>query len=155
MSTQDTEDRPDVIERLSWIHISDNRVLFVRSPEGDVFFDPGVKRDHQRPDEVVLADKMLLDLDINLVPGTIRRLTSFSFAAPAYGKEDGITVEICCYESDYLGLIKPTKFIKDIAWIPGEKILPVSVAGFAIVQRLANDGVIPGYALECIAINDE
>ena len=101
-------------------------VLYVRSPDGKMFFIPGARRievpqesedykakqDYQ--DKLVLMQKMQLDLTVDLVFETIQKYTSF--AAPAFGKEEGTMVENHYFFAEYKGRLRETPQIYQLEW---------------------------------------
>lgn len=136
-----TEAAEEVIERLSWLCIINNQVLYGRAPGGDVFFDPGCRRVEGKSDEQALFEKIKLDFEIEL-SAPIQLMTSF--AAPAWGKPDGVMVEMRCFAAQYpLPLkLRPTPHIAEFGWFTSGDQRPTSEAGRAILQFLNAEGLI-------------
>lgn len=132
----------ETIVRLSWILIRQRKVLFVRSPEGEVFFDPGGRKVEGTNNLQVLAAKIHHDLGLELDTDSAIE-TSFTFAAPAYGKDDEVMVEMHCYMTDYAGELNPVPaFIAEMGWFTSNDMRKTSPAGRAILQYLEKEGLI-------------
>jgi hypothetical protein len=136
----------ETFERVACLFIRENEntgakeVLFVRSPSGAVFFIPGGRRIEGRKDDEVLTQKIKLDLGIDLVPETIEKYTSF--AAPAFGKEEGTMVENHYFVAEYLGMLKLTPQIYEMEWRPYGHGKDITIADEAVMKRLHSEGII-------------
>ena len=135
----------EYFERVAWICVRENdrtkkEVLFVRSPDGDRFMIPGGRTKKGQDDKLTLAEKIKLDLTVDLVPDTIRLFTSFG--ASAYGKDMGVMVGNKYYFADHLGMIQTTPQIYFIAWLPFETDEELTEADIAVMLQLRNEGII-------------
>ena len=104
----------NTIDKLAWVHIKDKKVLYVRSKHKDTFFNPGGKRKEGESDEQALVREVKEELNVALMPETIRFMETFT--AQAYGKPEGVSVEMKCYAGDYMGTLTPTSEIEELAW---------------------------------------
>jgi 8-oxo-dGTP diphosphatase len=140
---EELEEQPlqedDLIERLSWIFIRNRRVLFVRKKGGDVFFDPGCRREGNQDDALTLSKKIKEDFDIDLAL-PLELMTSF--AAPAYGKQGEAMVEIRCYLANYSGVFTIADHIAETDWFIGSDMHRTSDAGKHILEWLSQHGLI-------------
>jgi len=145
-------------QKLCWICIRDYKMLFVRKFGGDMFFDPGCrrvlltpeevgglseydKREKQRlKDEQVLVEKIREELEIE--PGPLFNMNSFSFSAQAYGKPEGVMVSAYCLMGEFKGVLRPTKFIEEIAWFSSADRKKTTDLGNALLQKLRNEGLV-------------
>jgi len=144
----------DTIPRVACLFIRETdagakEVLFVRSPDGAAFFIPGGRRveakldeDQEEVDKKVLARKMRLDLDVELVLDELTKYTSF--AAPAFGKEEGVMVENKYFVAhSYLGLLKTTMQIYALAWRRYDSSMDdCTEADRAAMSLLREEGII-------------
>lgn len=135
----------EYFERAAWICVRENdrsrkEVLFVRSPTGDRLIIPGVRTKECRDDKLTLAEKIKLDLNVDLVPDTMVLFTSFG--ASAYGKDEGVMVGNKYYFAECLGLIQTTPQIYFIEWLPYETDEDLTEADTAALQQLRDAGLI-------------
>lgn len=135
----------EYFERAAWICVRENdrsrkEVLFVRSPTGDRLIIPGVRTKEGLDDKQTLAQKIKLDLNVDLVADTMVLFTSFG--ASAYGKDEGVMVGNRYYFAEYLGLIQTTPQIYFIEWLPYETSEELTEADTAALQQLRDAGII-------------
>lgn len=156
-SAASAQEPEETIVRLSWLLIHERKVLFVRSPKGQVFFDPGGRRKEGANDLQVLSSKIRHDLGVELDLDSVVETTSFKFVAsdeekqepsfvvkaPAFGKPEDVMVEMHCYMSDYIGTLNPAPaFIAEMDWFTSSDMRKTSDAGKAILQHLEKEGLI-------------
>jgi len=103
------------IDKLAWIYIVDRKILSTRSRGKDTYYIPGGKREAGESDETALIREVSEELDVQLMPETIRYLETFE--AQAHGKSAGMTVRMTCYTGDYEGELKPSSEIEEIVWM--------------------------------------
>ena len=140
-----SQEQDEDFERLSWIYIRNNKVLFVRKKDTDVFFDPGCRRVPGQDDKATLAQKIKEDFSVDLeMPFELMT----SFAAPAYGKPDDVMVEMRCYWVNPIGVLRPAPYLEQ-AWFTGSDAYDeqgqkqrTSDAGKHILQWLSQHGLI-------------
>ncbi|MEN0678887.1 NUDIX domain-containing protein [Plesiomonas shigelloides] len=94
-----------IIDKLAWILIRDGKLLTVRSKGKSLFYLPGGKREAGESDEQALLREIKEELDVDLIPETIKYIGTFE--AQADGKSEGVTVKLSCYLSDYSGHLHP------------------------------------------------
>jgi hypothetical protein len=150
MAIQTFSAQDDFFVRLAWLYIRpkedsvQNEVLFVRAPSGGAFFIPGGRQVWGREDEEkeVLAQKIRLDLAVDLVMETLRLYVSIQ--APAFGKEEGVMVKNRYYFAEYIGLLKCTPQIYQIEWITcnDNRDLPLTEVDQVLLMRLKDDGIL-------------
>lgn len=133
--------RSESFVKLSWVHIKNKRMLFVRSPEGDVFFDPGCRRIEGISDEKVLREKMLDELHVELLL-PLMKINNFGFSVPAYGKPEGTMAEAVVYMGSCLGMPQTTSYIAEVAWFSSSDMDKTSDLGKALLQQLSSEGLI-------------
>jgi len=104
----------DHIDKLAWILIKDRSILRVRSKNKDVFYNPGGKRDEDESDQEALIREIKEELDVDLIEDTIKYINTFE--AQAHGKPEGTVVRVTCYSADYVGELKPSSEIEELAW---------------------------------------
>jgi 8-oxo-dGTP diphosphatase len=105
----------NLIDKLAWIHIVDRKILSTRSRGKDTYYIPGGKREAGESNEAALIREVYEELDIRLVPETIRYVGTFE--AQAHGKSAGTTVRMTCYTGDYEGELKPSSEIEEMVWM--------------------------------------
>lgn len=135
----------EYFERVAWICVRENErskkeVLFARSPTGDRFMIPGGRIKEGQDERLTLAHKIKFDLNVDLVPDTMRLFTSFG--ASAYGKDEGVMVANKYYVADYLGMIQTTQQIYSIKWLPYDTDEELTEADIAVMLQLRNEGII-------------
>ncbi|WP_230406062.1 NUDIX hydrolase, partial [Plesiomonas shigelloides] len=84
-----------IIDKLAWILIRDGKLLTVRSKGKSLFYLPGGKREAGESDEQALLREIKEELDVDLIPETIKYIGTFE--AQADGKSEGVTVKLTCY----------------------------------------------------------
>jgi hypothetical protein len=133
----------DLIEHLSWIHIVQGKVLFVKAKKRDVFYAPGARRQQGRDDKEVLKEKILKDLCV-VLKNPLELIEDFS--APAHGKDqsgEGTMVEVRCYRTHFDGHIFQSHDIEAIRWCTSrDKDDELSPAALATLQVLRSHGLI-------------
>jgi len=128
------------IDKLSWIHIKDRKVLYARSKNKDLFYNPGGKREGEETDEQALIREISEELDVRLIPSTLQHLNTFS--AQAHGKPKGVLVQIKCFKGDCIGQVKPNSEIEELDWFTSKDKHRTSITGQLILEWLHTEGLI-------------
>lgn len=127
----------NLIDKLAWIHIQNRKILSTRSKGKDAWYIPGGKREQGETDIQALIREVKEELDVDLLPGTISYLETFS--AQAHGKPEGVFVQMTCYKGDYQGNLKPSSEIEEIKWLTSDtdpKLLsPVDIIIFTYLKE--------------------
>lgn len=90
-------------------------MLGVKSYGKGTPFTPGGKREGAETDEQALVREIKEELSVDLAPSTLKYLQTFT--AQAYGKPEGVMVEIKCYSADFAGEFKPGAEIESLEWL--------------------------------------
>jgi ADP-ribose pyrophosphatase YjhB (NUDIX family) len=128
------------IDKLAWVCNKDRKTLYVRSKGKELFFNPGGKREGDETDSEALTREIKEELNIELVPDTIKYLETFM--AQAAGKPEGVMVQIKCYAADSLGAPTPTSEIEELAWFTSADMHRTSATGQLILQWLKGQNLI-------------
>jgi 8-oxo-dGTP diphosphatase len=104
----------EIIDKLAWVHIKDRRVLSTLSKGKDTYYIPGGKREAGESDQDALSREIKEELDVRLIPASLRFMGAFE--AQAHGKGEGVGVRMTCYTGDFEGEIKPTNEVGEVAW---------------------------------------
>lgn len=130
----------DTIDKLGWICIKDRKVLSARSKTAELFFVPGGKREPGESDEQALCREIEEELAVALVPTSLKYLEVFE--AQAHGKPEGVMVRITCYTGDYVGEVKPTSEIAELAWFDSSDKAKISLITVIIFDWLKQRDLI-------------
>jgi len=120
----------EIIDKVAWLCIKDRKVLGVRSKGRDTFYTPGGKREGSETDEQALVRELKEEISIDLIPGTLKYLNTFT--AQAHGKPEGVLVEIKCYSAEYSGELRPQSEIEEIGWL-GSDYFPKAGKPFQLI----------------------
>lgn len=112
------------IDKIAWIHLRDRRVLTARSHGKDVFYLPGGKRESGESDEQCLIREIREELNLALLPGSLRRLAHFE--AQAHGRPPGTLLRMTCYAAAHEGEPEASSEIAELDWL-----------GYADKQRIS------------------
>jgi len=104
----------EIIDKLGWIYIKDKKILVTRSKKENVYYIPGGKREKGETDKEALFRECKEELNIELVPETLKLIHSFK--AQAHGKPKGTILQMTCYSTDFVGEITPNSEIKELTW---------------------------------------
>ena len=105
----------EIIDKLGWIYIKDKKLLGARSKKKDVYYIPGGKREEGEADKEALVREVKEELDIELIPGSLKFINKFR--AQAHGKPKGVILQITCYSGNFKGEINPSSEIEKVAWL--------------------------------------
>jgi len=126
------------IDKLAWIHLSDYKILCVRSKGKPLFYIPGGKREKGESDAAALTREVKEELEVTLNTSTIQYVKSFE--AQADGREPGILVRMTCYRALYTGTLRAAAEIEEFAWLGYDDKLKVSNVGHLIFDHLNKEG---------------
>ena len=104
-----------MIDKIAWLHVVDGRILSTRSRGKDAYYLPGGKREPGETDEQTLVREVREELDVELRPESIA--AAGTFEAQAHGHEPGVLVRMTCYAAEYVGSLKASSEIEEIAWL--------------------------------------
>jgi len=129
-----------IIDKLAWIYIKDRKVLSTISKGKETYYIPGGKREKDENDEQALCREIKEELNIDLVPETIKFIGTFE--AQAHGKAEGIKVRMTCYSADFKGEIKASSEIQEVLWITHKDKDKSSPVDKIILDSLKEKGLI-------------
>ncbi len=104
----------NLIDKLAWIEIKDNRILLTRSYGKDKYYIPGGKRELGETDEQALIREISEELSVIIDKSSLKFIGTFK--AQAHGQPEGIFVKMTCYSGDYIGELKASSEIEAIRW---------------------------------------
>jgi 8-oxo-dGTP diphosphatase len=122
------------IDKLAWILVRDRTVLYARSHDKDLFYNPGGKREGMESDQEALIREIKEELGVDLVPASIAYLETFT--AQAAGKPQGVQVQIKCFKADYVGTLAPANEVEEIDWFTSTDMQRTSLTGQLILRYL-------------------
>lgn len=103
------------IDKLAYIYLKDGNVLMTLSKGKDTWYIPGGKREAGESDEAALTREVKEELDVALVPATIKQYGIFE--AQAHGKPEGTIVRMTCYTADFVGVLKASSEIEALDFL--------------------------------------
>jgi 8-oxo-dGTP pyrophosphatase MutT (NUDIX family) len=104
----------NLIDKLAWIEIKDNRILLTRSYGKDKYYIPGGKRELGETDEQALIREISEELSVIIDKSSLKFIGTFK--AQAHGQPEGVFVKMTCYSGDYIGELKANSEIEAIRW---------------------------------------
>jgi len=104
----------NLIDKLAWIEIKDNRILLTRSYGKDKYYIPGGKRELGETDEQALIREISEELSVTIDESTLKFIGIFK--AQAHGQPEGVFVKMTCYSGDYIGGLQASSEIEAIRW---------------------------------------
>lgn len=129
-----------IIDKLALLHIKDRKVLFVRSRGKDTFYTVGGKREAGETDEQALTREVKEEINVDLIPTTIKYLTTFEDRA--HGKEDEILVKLTCYTANFNGVIIPASEIEELVWLDTKTVMKTTPTGRLVIDWLNKNGLV-------------
>lgn len=103
------------IDAVGWVHISDRKLLGVRSKDKDAFYLPGGKRERGESDGEAIAREVREEIGLTLISASLKPFSTIQAAAHGHGPHDQVV--LICYESDFSGEIQADAEIAEIAWL--------------------------------------
>lgn len=104
-----------LIDKLAWLYLNDQRLLGARSRGKTLYYLPGGKREAGESDEAALLREVKEELTIDLMPATITYVGTFQ--AQADGKPPGTEVKMTCYQAEFTGTIQVAAEIAEVHWL--------------------------------------
>ena len=130
----------NLIDKLAFISVKDQKVLCARSEGKDKFYIPGGKREPGESDQEGLIREVDEELGVSLDPATIRFYGNFE--AQAHDKPVGVKVKMQCYTADYNGVASACSEIEEIDWLGMEHLEIVAPVDILIFKDLNKRGWI-------------
>jgi 8-oxo-dGTP pyrophosphatase MutT (NUDIX family) len=128
------------IDKLTWLHIENGRVLVTRSKGKDTFYMPGGKREAGESDQQALAREISEELSVTLDAAKAKYIHTFE--AQAHGRPEGTLVRMTCYEAPYEGELKASAEIEEIDWFGYADRPRIALAGQIIFDWLKQRGMM-------------
>jgi 8-oxo-dGTP diphosphatase len=104
----------NLIDKLALIYIHNRQILMALSTGKDFYYVPGGKREGSESDIEALSREVKEELNVELINDSITYYGTFE--AQAHGKAAGVIVRMTCYQADFVGQLKPSSEIQDIAY---------------------------------------
>lgn len=117
----------NLIDKLCWSYLKDRKALFVRSKGKDAFYAAGGKREAGETDEAALIREVKEELSVDLIPGTISYLETFT--AQAHGQPEGVMVQMKYFTADFTGELTPSAEIEEIDWLISTDTAKTTIPG--------------------------
>jgi ADP-ribose pyrophosphatase YjhB (NUDIX family) len=105
----------EIIDKLAWIHIVDQKVLCVRSKGREKYYLPGGKKEIGESDAQTIFRGIKEELSVELHLPTLKFIGIFE--AQANGQKPGILVRMTCYYASYSGRLLPAAEIEELVWL--------------------------------------
>ncbi|MCX6785305.1 MAG: NUDIX domain-containing protein [Candidatus Komeilibacteria bacterium] len=102
------------IDKLAYICLKHQEILVALNKGNDTYYIPGGKRESQETNEQALIREVKEELNVNLIPETIKYYGTFE--AQAHNKPIGTIIRMTCFTADFIGEVKPSNEIQDIAY---------------------------------------
>ncbi len=128
------------IDKLAFIELKDRKVLETCSYKKDKWYIPGGKRESGETDQAALTREVKEELQIDLVPETIKHYGTFE--AQAHGKPEGTLVRMTCYTAEYNGMLTPSAEVEKMDWFDYSKRENVSPVDQLIFDDLKRKNLI-------------
>jgi len=128
------------IDKLAFIEIQNRKILETQSVGKDKWYIPGGKRDPGETDQQALIREIKEELDVDLIPETIKPYGIFE--AQAHGKVEGLVVRMTCYTAKYQGEFKPTSEVAKMDWFDYSRKDEVSPVDKLIFDDLKSKNLI-------------
>lgn len=104
-----------MVNKLAWIEINNQSILFTKSYGKDKYYIPGGKIESGESDEQALCREIREELSVNLDKDTLRLVGVFE--AHAHGNPPDTFVKMTCYMANYSGTLKANAEIEEIKWL--------------------------------------
>ncbi|MFR0822098.1 MAG: NUDIX hydrolase [Clostridia bacterium] len=129
-----------VIDKIAYIYIQNQKILSSLSKGKDTYYIPGGKREKSETDEQTLIREVKEELSVDIQKETIQYYGTFE--AQAHGKAEGIIVKMTCYTADYAGILKPNSEIQELRWLTSKDMDKISPVDKLIFQDLIKKGYL-------------
>lgn len=134
------EPSTSIIDRVSWIHISNGKVLFLKERERHFYFFPGGERKAENSDASLLTGYLMHQLGILAEPEGLQHLGTFE--GRYEGRLPAIFIRQHCYAMPFQGALKPAASIEGLFWFGYEDRAEVSEADAKILEALKEKGLL-------------
>jgi 8-oxo-dGTP diphosphatase len=104
----------DFIDKVAWIPLFNNRVLFTRSKGAEFFYNAGGKREPGETDQETLIREVMEELNVSIFPATIKHMHTFEGVVEI--KPNRPRIRVACYDAAYAGDLKPSNEVEELAW---------------------------------------
>lgn len=105
----------NIIDKLAWLEIQNDKILSTRSKGKSIFYLPGGKRELGESDVQALIREIREELSVDLQENSLAYIGTFE--AQADGHKSGIIVRMTCYSGKYIGKLKAASEIEELAWL--------------------------------------
>lgn len=129
-----------VIDKLTLVYIRERKLLFCRSRGRARYYLPGGKREKGETDHEALRREVKEELDVELIPQTLKFHQTFE--TQAYARKKGTKLKMICYWGKYQGEIKPSGEVVEITWLTTKDKKKTTQGGRLVLANLKNRGVI-------------
>jgi 8-oxo-dGTP diphosphatase len=103
-----------IIDKLAFIHLQNRQILMTLSKGKNIYYIPGGKREVGESDLEALSREVQEELSVEILPETLRHYGTFE--AQAHGQTEGVIVRMTCYQANFLGQLKSSSEIQDLAF---------------------------------------
>ncbi|MEE9361509.1 MAG: NUDIX domain-containing protein [Cellulophaga sp.] len=132
------EPTEEIIDKIAWIYLVDNRILSTRSKGKTKYYIPGGKRELGESNADTLAREIKEELSVELLVDTLQYIGIFEAQADNF--ETGILVRMTCYSGTYKGELRPDSEIEEMVWLSYKDREMVSEVDKIIFDHLKNKG---------------
>ncbi len=134
------EPSEQIIDKLAWIHIVDQKILSTRSMGKEKFYIPGGKRELGEADAQALFREIKEELSVELNVPSLEFVGVFE--AQADGHKPGVLVRMTCYGATYKGDLEPDSEIEEMVWLTYSDKNKVSEVDTLIFDFLYKKGML-------------
>jgi 8-oxo-dGTP pyrophosphatase MutT (NUDIX family) len=103
------------LDVVAWVHVSQDRMLAVRSRGRDLLYLPGGKREPGEDDWTALAREVGEELALELDPASFRELGVIR--AAAHDQPDHTHVRMACFTAAYKGEMEATGEVDEYRYV--------------------------------------
>ena len=128
------------IDKLAYIYLKDGKLLITLSQGKDTWYIPGGKRESGESDQVALTREVKEELNVELVPETIKHYGTFE--AQAHGKPEGTMVRMTCHMAEFTGELEASSEIDKIGFFSYSQKELASPVDFLIFDDLHAKGLL-------------
>ena len=130
----------DVLNCVSWIHISKGRLLVVRTHGRDAFYLPGGKPEPGETDPEALRREIAEELGLDINPDTISPEIVIETAAHGQPSQ---RLHMRCYTAESHGHMTARNEIAETRWVDDEHDHNCAPAVRQVIQHLRRNGAMP------------
>lgn len=129
-----------IIDKIAFLLIENQKLLFTLSEGKDVWYIPGGKKEKGETDKKTLIREVKEELNVDILTQTIEYYSTF--LAQAHGKPKGTLVQMTCYFAEFKGELKPSSEIAKIDFITYSQKNSTAPVDQIILKDLKNNGLI-------------